>query len=108
MPDETNLTGPDSTDPKYPPTNLPSFFADGILNFTNSTENVKFYFYRYDPSLNAIGPANITPVCQTVMPLTAFVGTVAFLQAAINTLVKQGVVSADEWKKAQDEQIGFK
>jgi hypothetical protein len=94
------------TEPVYPLPNLQVVFADGVLNFSNSKETTKFYLFRFDPSLNGVGPSHLQPACQVVMPLTSFLGTAAFLSGAIESLIRQGLLTQDQWKQELDKQKG--
>jgi hypothetical protein len=80
--------------PIYPPSTLPTVYADGILNLSNTQQVVKMYLTRHDPSL---GPEDDLPqqqqvFAQLLMPVAAFVQSVLFLEAAMNRLAKTNVV----------------
>lgn len=92
----------------YPHPSIPTFFADGVMNFNNSTEITKFYFFRYDPSFNATGPNKPQASVQAVMSMTAFLQTAAFFNAAIENLMATGTVKKETWAAAQAFQAGSK
>jgi hypothetical protein len=67
----SGTSGPTAVDvaaPVYPPASLPTLFVDGALNFNHSPQVVKFYFFRFDPSLTGGGTALPQAVAQVVMP----------------------------------------
>jgi hypothetical protein len=92
---------------QYPPPSIPTLFADGALNFSNGVQVVKFYLFRFDPPLNAIGSNQAQAFAQVAMPMAGFVQTAAFFQAAIRALVAQGTLSEADWKAAEDGNKGF-
>lgn len=95
--------------PQYPPPNTPTFFADGVMNFNHSPEVAKFYWFRFDPAIG-LGPNQTQIVAQTAIPLSGFVQTVAFFQAAIHKLIGQGSLDAQVWDNAvkeADKGFGF-
>jgi hypothetical protein len=92
--------------PIYPSANIPTFFADGVVNIHNSSEIVKFYFFRFDPAANAIGPVQPQTVGQAVMSMTGFLQTAAFFDRAVANFLATGAIKPEQWKTAQDSQAG--
>jgi hypothetical protein len=89
---------------EYPGVDIPTFFADGIINLANSPYILKFYFYRLDPNVRNPQKAEATACAQVVMPMNGFLNMYAFLEKAVETLRAQGVVTEkalDEARKAQ-------
>jgi hypothetical protein len=82
--------------PEFPRLELPTIFADGVVNILPSKEVVKFYLSRFDPPI--VGDANLLQrvIAQVAMPTTAFVQTAVFFQVALNHLVDEGYVSKTE------------
>src|SRR5580704_11393238 len=75
------------------PSDLPTIFADGIMNLANSAQIVKCYLFRVDPGMKDVTKAYQKPCAQIVMPLDALVTTFVFLEGAIEKLRGQGFVS---------------
>lgn len=78
---------------------VPTFFADGVMNFAPSGEVVKSYFYRLDPDLNNSSEYHIQPIFQIVMPITAILITYLFLENSINNLIKNETITQDKLKE---------
>ena len=92
----SNDEGPRPPAAAYPAPGLPTIFADGVLNFQPSPQVVKFYLFAFEASTNAVSEQRFNPVAQVVMPMSAFVNTVAFFGSIAERLVKDGVVSQAE------------
>ena len=80
-------------DVNYPGMTIPTIFADGIMNLANSAHIVKFYMFRLDPSVSDVGQARAIPCAQVVLPLDGFINTFAFMQNAVDSLLKQGIIT---------------
>lgn len=88
----------------YPREDLPVIFADGIANFANSPEIFKFYLYRFDPSITGVGPAESHAVAQIIMPMAGILGSIAFLNVAVNDMATKYPHIAKAWVEAQEFQ----
>ena len=42
---------------EFPSSDLPTIFADGIMNLANSGQIVKFYLFRVDPGMKDVTKA---------------------------------------------------
>jgi hypothetical protein len=84
---------------EYP--DVPTIFADGIVNLANSGHVAKFYLYRLDPNVKDVGRAQAKTCAQIVMPLDGLTNTFAFLEAIIEKLQKQGLVSEHQLAQAR-------
>lgn len=93
MSDDVDAEASAPVEPVYPPQSLGTAFADRIVNLTYSTEVVRFYFARYDSSVNSVGISQQNLVAQVVMPLTGFVGAALFFEEMMARLKDQGVVT---------------
>lgn len=71
--------------PGFPPADLPTLFADGILNIAPSAEMVRFYLYRTDPDQAGVNRFENRTVAQIVMPLKGFIASVLFFSRALAT-----------------------
>lgn len=80
----------------YPPPGLPTHFADGVLNFQSGQQVVKFYLFAFEASTSSMTEHRFNPVAQVVMPVSAFINTVAFFDSVAQKLIKDGVVSQAE------------
>ncbi|HEY5410997.1 MAG TPA: hypothetical protein VIJ94_09765 [Caulobacteraceae bacterium] len=80
----------------YPSPGLPTVFADGVLNFQQGQQVVKFYLFAFEASTSSVSEHRFNPVAQVVMPVAAFVNTVAFFDSVAQRLVKDGAVSQAE------------
>jgi hypothetical protein len=78
---------------EFPSSDLPTIFADGILNLANTAQITKFYLFRFDPGLKDPDKAQQRTCAQIVMSIDALVASFAFLESAIDRLQTQGVVS---------------
>ena len=83
------------------PSDLPTIFADGIMNLANSAQIIKFYLFRVDPGMRDVTKAYQKPCAQIIMPLEALVTTYVFLEGAIEKLRGQGVVSTEALETAR-------
>jgi hypothetical protein len=84
------------------PSDLPTIFADGIMNLANSAQIVKCYLFRVDPGMKDVTKAYQKPCAQIVMPLDALVTTFVFLEGAIEKLRGQGFVSDQALETARN------
>jgi hypothetical protein len=84
---------------EYP--DVPTIFADGVVNLANSAHVAKFYLYRLDPSVKDVGKAQAKACAQIVMPLDGLTNTFAFLEAIIAKLQRQGLVSEKQIDQAR-------
>jgi hypothetical protein len=92
MPDfQQQVTAPPDID--FPGKVIPTVFADGIFNLANSAHVVKFYMFRLDPSMTNQQVAQVIPCLQIVLPLDGFINAFAFLEAAVEKLRRQGVIT---------------
>jgi hypothetical protein len=83
------------------PSDLPTIFADGIMNLANSAQIVKCYLFRVDPGVKDVTKAYQKPCAQIVMPLDALVNTYVFLEGAIEKLRGQGFISIETVETAR-------
>jgi hypothetical protein len=58
---------------EFPPAELPTFFADGVVNVASSSTIAKFYLARIDSSFADSTEHRTQAVAQVVMPLDSFV-----------------------------------
>ena len=93
------ITPPPSDE--FPSSDLPTIFADGIMNLANSAQIIKFYLFRVDPGMRDINKAYQKPCAQIVMPLDALVTTYVFLEGAIEKLRGQDFISPDALEAAR-------
>lgn len=84
---------------EYP--DVPTIFADGIINLANSAHVAKFYLYRLDPSVKDVDKAQAKACAQIVLPLDGLANTFAFLEAIIEKLQKQGLISEKQLAQAR-------
>lgn len=85
---------------------IPLIFSDGVANFTNSIEIVKFYLYRFDPGNQDITGSEdpkIAGAAQVVMPVSAALESVAFLMKAIDNICVNNPEMTRRWEKAKAE-----
>ena len=80
----------------YPSPGLPTIFADGVLNFQSGQQVVKFYLFALEASTTSVSEHRFNPVAQVVMPVSAFLNTVAFFDSVAQRMVKDGLVSQAE------------
>ena len=86
---KSNLLRPDG---KFPPASLPTVFADGLLNVSNSHSEVRFYLMRADPALNGDAEFKAQPIAQIVMPLQSFMHTTIFFEHQLDVMIAQGLI----------------
>ena len=80
----------------FPAETLPTVFADGVVNLANSPYVVKYYLFRFDPSLRDASISRTQAFAQVVMPMGGFVQTAVFFENALRNLVASGVVSSED------------
>jgi hypothetical protein len=56
---------------EFPFSDLPTIFADGVMNLANSAQIAKFYLFRVDPGMKDATKAFQKPCAQIVMPIDA-------------------------------------
>ena len=88
----SNDQGP-SPPSTFPPPGAPTIFADGVLNLQQSPQVVKFYLFAFEASIGSGAEQRFNPVAQVVMPVSAFINTVAFFDSIADQMVKDGVVA---------------
>ncbi len=89
----------------YPSPALPTIFADGVLNFQPGQQVVKFYLFAFEASTTSVSEHRFNPVAQVVMPVSAFLNTVAFFDSVAQRLVKDGVVSQAELDQTRNAYV---
>ena len=80
----------------FPAQGVPTIFADGVLNLQHSPQVVKFYLFALEASTSSSAEQRFSPVAQVVMPVSAFINTVAFFDSIAERLVKDGMVTQAE------------
>jgi hypothetical protein len=84
---------------------IPAIFADGVVNFNNSSEFAKFYLFRWDPpwasQITGDNENKLVPAAQIIMPLDSAFQAVAFLHAAIENLAAGNKDFAQKWANAK-------
>jgi hypothetical protein len=83
------------------PPNLPTLFADGIANITNSKEVVKFVLFRTDGDISDRLQFENVGVGQIVMTMSGFVYALAFLEKAKNNFLAAGFITEEQMDKAR-------
>jgi hypothetical protein len=74
----------------FPPPNIPTIFADGVLNVAHTDETVKFYLGRLDPSeTESSGGPRDQAIAQVIMPVSAFLETVEFFSSVVDKVKKR-------------------
>jgi hypothetical protein len=91
----SNVTHPVADD--FPSAGFPIVFADGVLNASISPTVVKFYLYRFEPSFKGNNQYQTQPVAQVVMPVDGLVGTAAFFDAQVQTLIRNKVITQERY-----------
>lgn len=76
----------------FPPANIATVFADGILNAAPSASVVKFYLYRTDPDQGGAAKFKNQVFAQVVMPLTGFIQAAVFFERVIKQFTSTGVI----------------
>jgi hypothetical protein len=90
----------------FPPANFSTVYIDGITNINITTNVVKLYLFRNDPSIDGSAQLRQTTFAQLVLPLEAFIPTVIFLSGALDDMVAQGTVAqsqVDTLKQQMDD-----
>ena len=103
MPESNQILGPKDT---FPPSELPTVFADGMINLARTGGVVRFYLMRTDPSMTESTNYQAQPVAQVIMPLVSFVQTAMFIEHQLNRLVEIGAIDqamVDEFRRQQTE-----
>lgn len=88
--------------PVYAPTHSPVAYADTVTSFAHTSEVAKFYFARFDPSANGVGPRKTEIVAQVVMPLESFVGMTLFFQEMLEVVKERGAITDEKIQQLQD------
>jgi hypothetical protein len=91
------------TGPGYPPTDLPTFYADGIANVAPSPAVVRFYLYRSDPEMAGKPEYKNQIIAQIVMPTTAFAFAGLFLESSVRRLAEQGIIPKELYTMIKNE-----
>jgi hypothetical protein len=86
---------------EFPNSEIPAIFADGIMNIANSQHIVKFYFFRFDPSIKNPAAARSQMAAQAILPMDGFINAFAFLEAAVEKLKVQGIITNESLEKAR-------
>jgi len=87
---------------EFPSTDLPTLFADGVVNISFSQYNVKIYLFRNEPSYQGSNRYQVQAIAQIVMPLDAFAASSIFYEGVVAQLVQQGTIKQtqlDEWRQ---------
>jgi hypothetical protein len=90
----------------FPAPTIPTVFADGVMNLAPSTNVVKFYLYRIDPSMKGGSNYLNQAFAQVVMPLVGFAQTAVFFELALKDLVKRGLVTDEQMAAARQPYEG--
>jgi len=86
---------------KFPGPTTQTLFADGVANFSHSTEFAKFYFFRMDPDFFGSGAVSGQIAAQVILPMTSLFQSVAFLNAAIEDICIKSPDLKAKWAEAQ-------
>ena len=89
--------------PKFPPPEVPTIFADGVLNHAHTAEMVKFYLGRVDPSENQVPGNDQCAIAQVVLPMTGFLEMVSFFNTAVEAFITDGSASRAAWEAFQQK-----
>jgi hypothetical protein len=92
----------DAPSDEYPGIEIPTIFADGVMNLANSPHVMKFYLFRLDPSAKDMQKAQARVCAQIVLPMNGFLNMVAFLERAVEGLRAQGIVTEEDISAARD------
>lgn len=85
----------------YPPFNFPCVFADGVSSLSYSKSVVKFFLCRFEPELGGTPGSKLTPMAQVVMPMEAFIATLAFFEIRLEALKAAGLVTQSQLDEAR-------
>jgi hypothetical protein len=89
----------------FPPPWLPVVFGDVIANLAVNDQIAKFYILRTNPDISGKNEYENQPAAQIVMPLSAFIGSLLFLNRMIDRFVENGLIGKEylESLKKQSE-----
>lgn len=76
----------------YPTPQIPTVFADAVLNLSTTDALAKFYLARNDPSFSGEAPGKVQVFAQVVMPLSGFLQAFAFLEKTIDNMGKNNAL----------------
>lgn len=91
---------------EFPPSTMPTAYAEGASSYIRGEGVVKFYLYRTDSNMFGRGGYVSNPFVQVVMPNEGFVRTVALFQRAVNSLIQSGHITQaqiDDMQRQLDE-----
>jgi hypothetical protein len=77
----------------FPPPNLPTVFADGVMSIANSSSVIKFFLARIEPSFAGDGRSQLQAFAQVIMPMDGFASMFVFFEAQLSVLVQSGVIT---------------
>jgi hypothetical protein len=79
----------------YPHAQFPVVFADGVWSVSRGPI-VKFYFYRFDPSIEGTGGVQPMANAQVVMPAIGFAAMVTFFDIQLKALIDEKIVTQEQ------------
>ena len=80
----------------YPPPNMLTVYADGIVSIAQTYEVVKVYLAKNDNPVDGEGDAKPATVAQVIFPMSVFVNTFAFFETTIKRYIKDGLVRQED------------
>lgn len=92
----------DDVPTEYPPAQLPTVYADGVMNLSTTYSIGKFYLARFDPSITGQGPNRLQVFAQVVMPIQALAQAYAFLEKTLTKMAETNTILADEIARARE------
>jgi hypothetical protein len=75
---------------------LPTLFADGIINLSNSREVVKLILFRTDTIVGDNPKFENVGVGQVVLTMSGFVNAMALFEAARDKFIREGYVTEQQ------------
>jgi len=79
----------------FPPTTVPTIYADGIANAAPSPYLVKFYLFQSDPEQTGKPSYKNQVVAQVVMSMPGFVQASLFFEKALKQFVDRGTIKPE-------------
>jgi hypothetical protein len=86
----------------FPPAQLPTVFADGVINLATTSSIAKFYLARNDPSFTGDNRNRMQIFAQVVMPLSGFLQAFAFFERTIDNMGKNNPIIIQELAAARE------
>jgi hypothetical protein len=85
----------------YPNSDVPTIYADGVLNVAPSAQIVKFYLHRISASFSGSNDFQVQPIAEIAMPLGSFLQVAAFFQKNVDDMLSANLIKQADYEAAK-------